>query len=138
MLSLIIGPSLTLRSLFSGMVEFTSFSLKAIIYLRIRLTQHVPSWPLTFNLKHMYLFSSIRLGLFSRLPGPRVAQRPGCQLNQCQHQLIKIKLCVSHCTYKSIPDTKFDTGSSSNFGDMTSQNFPQKKGTSHQIRLFTP
>ena len=23
------------------------------------------------------------------------------------------------------------------FGDMTSQNFPQKKGTCHQIRLFT-
>ena len=23
------------------------------------------------------------------------------------------------------------------FGDMTSQNFPQKKGTSHEIRLFT-
>ena len=24
------------------------------------------------------------------------------------------------------------------FGDMTSQNFPRKKGTSHEIRLFTP
>ena len=31
----------------------------------------------------------------------------------------------------------FESGSSSNFEDMTSQNFPQKKGTSHQIRLFT-
>ena len=29
------------------------------------------------------------------------------------------------------------TGSSSSAGDMTSQNFHQKKGTSPQIRLFT-
>ena len=33
---------------------------------------------------------------------------------------------------------KFESSSSSSFGDMTSQNFPQKRGTSHQIRLFTP
>ena len=39
---------------------------------------------------------------------------------------------------QSIPDAKFEAGSSSGFGDMTSQNFPRKKGTSHQIRLFTP
>ena len=41
-------------------------------------------------------------------------------------------------THKSIPDAKFESGSSSCFGDMTSQNFPWKKGTSHQIQLFTP
>ena len=40
--------------------------------------------------------------------------------------------------YKSIPDAKFESGSFSSSGDMTSQNFPQKKGTSHQIRLFSP
>ena len=41
-------------------------------------------------------------------------------------------------SHKSIPDAKFEDDSSSSFGDMTSQNFPQKKGTSHQIRPFTP
>ena len=45
---------------------------------------------------------------------------------------------MSHYGYKSIPDAKFESGSFSNFGDMTSQNFPRKKGTSYQIRLFTP
>ena len=39
---------------------------------------------------------------------------------------------------KSIPDANFEVDSSSSFGDMTLQNFPGKKGTSHQIRLFTP
>ena len=43
-----------------------------------------------------------------------------------------------HYIHKSIPDAKFEVDSSFSFGDMTSQNFPRKKGTSHQIRLFTP
>ena len=34
---------------------------------------------------------------------------------------------MSHYTHKSIPDAKFASGSSSSFGDMTSQNFPWKK-----------
>ena len=42
---------------------------------------------------------------------------------------------MGHYIYKSIPDAKFEVDSSFSFGDMTSQNFPQKKGT---IRLFTP
>ena len=45
---------------------------------------------------------------------------------------------MSHYGHKSIPDAKFESGSSSCFGDMTSQHFPHKKGTSHQIQLFTP
>ena len=45
---------------------------------------------------------------------------------------------MSYYGYKSIPDTTFESDSSSSFEDMTSQNFPQKKGTSHEIRLFTP
>ena len=45
---------------------------------------------------------------------------------------------MSHYIHKSIPDTKFEADSSFSFGDMTSQNFPPKKGTSHQIQLFTP
>ena len=44
---------------------------------------------------------------------------------------------MSHYGHKSIPDAKFESDSSSSFGDM-SQNFPRKKGTSHEIRLFTP
>ena len=45
---------------------------------------------------------------------------------------------MSHYIHKSIPDAKFEASSSSSFGDLTSQIFPWKKGTSHQIRLFTP
>ena len=44
---------------------------------------------------------------------------------------------MGHYIYKSIPDAKFEVDSSFSFGDMTSQNFPQKKGMSHPIRLFT-
>ena len=45
---------------------------------------------------------------------------------------------MCHYIHKSIPDAKFEADNSFSFGDMTSQNFPRKKGTSHQIRLFTP
>ena len=45
---------------------------------------------------------------------------------------------MGHYIYKSIPDAKLEVDSSFSFGDMTSQNFPQMKGTSHPIRLFTP
>ena len=45
---------------------------------------------------------------------------------------------MGHYIYESIPDAKFEVYRSFSFGDMTSQNFPQKKGTSHPIRLFTP
>ena len=45
---------------------------------------------------------------------------------------------MGHYIYKSIPDAKFEVDSSFSIGDMTSQNFAQKKGTSHPIRLFTP
>ena len=51
---------------------------------------------------------------------------------------INMKPCISHYTHKSIPDAKFEAGSSSSFVDITSQNFPRKKRTSHQFRLFTP
>ena len=44
---------------------------------------------------------------------------------------------MSHYTYRSIPDAKFKVGSSSIVEDMTSQNFSRRKGTSHQILLFT-
>ena len=49
-----------------------------------------------------------------------------------------MKLGMTHYDHKRIPDAKFERGSSSSFGDMTSQNFPWRKGTMHQIRLFTP
>ena len=45
---------------------------------------------------------------------------------------------MGHYIHKSIPDAKFEFDSSSSFGDMTSQNFLRNKGTSHEIRLFTP
>ena len=43
-----------------------------------------------------------------------------------------------HYDHKRISDAKFESGSFSSFRDMTSQNFAEKKGTSHQIGLFTP
>ena len=49
-----------------------------------------------------------------------------------------MKLGMSYYDYKSTPDAKFESGSCSRYGDMTSQNFPRKKRTSHQIRLFIP
>ena len=49
-----------------------------------------------------------------------------------------MELRMSHYSYKSIPDAKFEADSSPRLGDMTSQNFPREKGTNHQIRLFTP
>ena len=49
-----------------------------------------------------------------------------------------MKLCMSYYIHKIVPDAKFEAGSSSRFGSMTSKNFPQKKGMSHQIGLFTP
>ena len=51
---------------------------------------------------------------------------------------IEMKLGESQYGNKSIADAKSESDSSSSFGDMTSQNFPEKNGTSHQIRLFTP
>ena len=58
--------------------------------------------------------------------------------NQSYHQPIKIKFCMIHYSYQSIPDAKFESCRFSIFGDTTSQNFPLKKGTSHQIRVLTP
>ena len=50
-----------------------------------------------------------------------------------------MKLCMSQYSPESMPDAKLSlVASFSSFGDMTSQNVPRKKGTSHQIRLFTP
>ena len=49
-----------------------------------------------------------------------------------------MKFGMSHYGHKSIPDAKFESATFSSFGDMTSQIFPQKKRTSHEIRLFTP
>ena len=40
---------------------------------------------------------------------------------------------MSHYSYKNVSDAKFESGSFSSVGDMTSQNFSFKKGTSHQI-----
>ena len=47
--------------------------------------------------------------------------------NQDYHQLIEMKLCMSHYNCKSIIDAKFESGSFPIFGDMTSQNFSLKK-----------
>ena len=44
-----------------------------------------------------------------------------------------MKLGMSHQGHESILDAKFESGSSFSFGDMTSQNFPQRMGMSHQI-----
>ena len=55
--------------------------------------------------------------------------------NQACYQPIEMKFCVSHCSHKSIPGPKFESGS---FFSFALQNFPLKKGTSYRIRIFTP
>ena len=90
----------------------------------------------TLTLLLTIYFNPIRPGLFSHSPGPG-AQRPRCQKSRLT-STNKMKSGMSHYGHKSIPDAKFESDSSSSFGDMTSQNFPRKKGTSHEIRLFTP
>ena len=60
-------------------------------------------------------------GLFSHSPGPRGGRVRGPDAkNHSYHQLIEIKFCVSHYSYKMMLDTKFESGSFSSFGDMTS------------------
>ena len=58
--------------------------------------------------------------------------------NQDYHQPIEMKLCMSQYSHESMPDAKLKPGSFSSFGDMTSQNFSLKRGTSHKIEIFTP
>ena len=58
--------------------------------------------------------------------------------NQGYHNPMTMKLCMGLKRHKSIPDAKFECGSFPIFGDITSQNFPLKKGTNHRIRVFTP
>ena len=79
--------------------------------------------------------NSIKPGLFSRLPGR--GGGGGLRGPDAKNQPIEMKLGMSHYGHKIIPNAKFESGSSFSFGDMTSQNFPQKK-RSHQIQLFTP
>ena len=83
-----------------------------------------------------FSFNPIRPSLFSRSSGPGLSGLDA--KNQSYHQLIVIKLCMGHYIYKSIPGAKFEVDSPFSFGDMTSQNFLQMKGTSHPIQLFTP
>ena len=86
------------------------------------------------------IVNPIRPGLFSRLlgSGGGGGLRGPDAKNQSYHLSIEMKLCMSHYIHKRIPDAKLEADSSSSLGDMTSQNFPRKKGTSHQIRVFTP
>ena len=45
---------------------------------------------------------------------------------------------MSQYSHKSMPDAKFQSGGVPSFGDMTSQIFPLKRGTSHKIWISTP
>ena len=45
---------------------------------------------------------------------------------------------MSHKNYKSKPDANFKFYSFSTSGDMTSQTFPLKKGTSYRMGHFIP
>ena len=67
----------------------------------------------------------------SRSPGPDAK-------DQGDHQPIEIKFGMRHYSHKSMPDAKFEPGSCSSFGDMTSQNFPLKKGTIIEFLYLPP
>ena len=45
---------------------------------------------------------------------------------------------MGHYIHKSIPDAKCEADSSSTFGDMTSQNFPRKKGNESSNSAIYP
>ena len=49
-----------------------------------------------------------------------------------------MKLCTSQYSHESMPDAKFESGSFSSFGDMTSQKFPLKRGTVIKFRYLPP
>ena len=77
-----------------------------------------------------FLFSALldhqpyQAGFFSRSPGLRGGGLRGPDAkNQGYHQPIEMKLY-----HKSMPDAKFESGSFSIFGDMTSQNFTLESG----------
>ena len=76
------------------------------------------------------VINPIRPGLFSRSTGLDAKY-------QGYHQPIEMKLSMSQYNYESILDAKFEFGSFSSFGDITSQNFPLKRGTSHKIQIIT-
>ena len=82
-----------------------------------------------FIVRFWQVFNPIRPSLFSRFRGPDAKN---------QGYLIEMKLYMSQYSHGSMPDANFESGSISGFGDMTSQNFPLKRGTSHKIRIFTP
>ena len=92
-----------------------------------------------FNMKHNnYIrrkiydcFNPIRPRPFQSFawPGGRGSRRGSDAKNQGYHQPIDMEPFTSHYGPKSLPDTKSESGSFSIFGDMTSQNFPLRKGT---------
>ena len=45
---------------------------------------------------------------------------------------------MSHYIHKSIPDAKFEPDSSSCFGDITSQNFPETRERVIKFRYLSP
>ena len=73
------------------------------------------------------------------LSGPAFSVVRQAREGGSEAQMLKTKVninmnpCISHYTHKSIPDAKFEAGSSSSFVDITSQNFPRKKRTSYQF-----
>ena len=84
---------------------------------------------------HNYSFDPIRPGLLSLSPGRRGGGLRGPDAkNQGYHQPIE----MIYYSHESMPDAKFEPDNFPSFRDMTSQNFPLKKGTSHRIRILTP
>ena len=92
-----------------------------------------------FLLFSMSLFPSGQLILASTFDQEHHGTRIGTDaINQSNHNSIEMKFCMRHYSHKRIPDAKFESGSFSIFGDMTSQIFSPKKGTRHWILIFTP
>ena len=74
----------------------------------------------------------IRPGIFSRSPGPRGGMpKIKVNINRLKWNFVWVIVAVKGSLMQNLRVIL-----SSRFGDMTSQNICQKKGTSHQIRLF--
>ena len=85
----------------------------------------------------IFCFYPNKHGLFSRSPGSGGLRGPDAK-SQGQLQPIEMQLQMRHYNHKSIPDARFESGSSSNFEDMTSQNFPQKKEQVIEFGYLSP
>ena len=79
------------------------------------------------------LLNRMSAGLFSCSLGPG-----GGSEDWMPKIKVTVEIKMSRYSHKNVPDAKFEFGSFSSFGDMTSQNFPLKKGQVFAFGYLSP